>query len=481
MLVVFPTCSGDLPQLVELLKWIESLGGCKGHKALICADAAIGWHKALDAKREADKSFDSTVIISTARQVTGWPKGANHLFSRAANDIAKFRKEPWLWMEPDAVPLKPGWLDAIDEAYKKCGTPYMGHIYECSTAGLPTRLMSGIAVYHPQAFTDLNLNPDSLQAFDVGAAGKTVSSGSHTDLIHHVWGEKGKPPTFRSKAVHGTEVFSLDSIPPNAVIWHRNKDGSLIRLLKGENIGEPNYDREFVVVLPFFNGDARQMGRNIRWQAELTGFPQYHCLLAFEDNTVKVNSDAIISAAKSAYKKVDILTYPKAPRPKWPDGPNWAFQRVAKHMQQLGKSWLFMESDMVPLVPGWLTTLQDEYTKCNRAFMGSIVPHFGHLNGTSVYPPDLPTRCPKVMSCTNVAFDTVAKNEMLADHHDASHLMCHAWGLHEGKPHPFLGRPITFRTEKQVKDWIPDEAVTFHRSKDGSLIEMLRKQRLQPA
>lgn len=476
MLVVFPTFSGDLSHLLDLLNWIEHLGPCKAHKALIVADAGLGYQACLSAKSICDRVFESCHIICTAKPVSGWPKGANHLFARAAIDIWKFRKEPWLWLEPDAIPLRAGWLDEIADSYTMCCKPYMGHIYNCSQSGFPPRLMSAIAVYPPNAAIDIPLLPDSPRAFDVEAASVMVEKGFNTSLIYHKWGERNNPPTFRETSVPGTAVHSLADIPPEAVIFHRCKDGSLYRLLGRR---EPVSPKNFVVVLPFFDGDSRQMLRNVQWQAEL-GKTQWSCLVAYERKTNQAMVNSIINSAKRAYETVDVLDYPSAPRPKWPDGPNWAFQHVARKMQKEGTPWLWMESDMVALVPGWLDKLQDEYVNCGRAIMGSVVPHFGHLNGTSVYPADLPTRCPKVMSCTSVAFDTVAKSEMLIDSHDASHLMAHVWGLGgDGKPNPIAGVPITFRTDKQLDEWVPKGAVTFHRSKDGSLMDMLKKRLLQ--
>lgn len=472
MICVFPVHAGDLGQLIDLLNWIEHLGPCKSHKALIVADAQLGYRPALKAKEITDRIFESTAIICTAKSVTGWPKGANHLFVRAAVDIWKFRKEPWLWLEPDAIPLRAGWLDELNNEFLARGKNYLGHVYECGQNGLPPRLMSAIAVYHPNAAIELPMLPDSPKAFDVEAAPTMIEKGAHTNLIYHKWGEKNKPPTFRADSVQGTNIHSLNDIPKEAVIFHRCKDGSLFRVLGRRETGSTN--QPFVTVLPFFDGDSKQMLRNIEWQAEL-GKTQWDCLLAHERKTDKAMVNRMIHAANRAYEKVDILDYPSAPRPKWPDGPNWAFQHVARKMQQLNRAWLWMESDMVALVPGWLDKLQDEYTRCGRSFMGSVVEHFGHLNGTSVYPADLPVRCPKIMSCTSTAFDTVSKNEILADHHNASHLMAHVWGLHGGQPHPFSGVPITFKTDKQIEEWVPEGAVTFHRSKDSSLMDMLKK------
>jgi hypothetical protein len=237
MLCVLPVSNNDLHQLRDLLIWMEQLGGCKSHEALIVADAALGYDGALECKKIASRIFAKTGLICTPRPVTGWPQGANALFYRAAQYVQQWRKSsPWLWMEADSIPLKPNWLDTLESAYKSSDKPFFGHIYDCEVPPTIGKYMSAIAVYPGDAFNQMSLSLASNEAFDVMNSGVMVLRGNHTNLIHHFWGTPGQPPTFREKAVPNTNIFSLASIHPDALIFHRNKDGSLFKLLR-KNMG----------------------------------------------------------------------------------------------------------------------------------------------------------------------------------------------------------------------------------------------------
>lgn len=483
MILCLPTCANDSKQLHDLLIWISQLGEQKSHDALIVVDSHTPWNDCNNCRKVAENIFREVRLL-VVEHVEGWPKGPNALFRTAANYIANQWPQSFLWLEADAIPLKAGWLDAIAGEYQERGKKYLGCIYRQrgELPHIPKEIMSGVAVYHADTAKELPNIPESPNAWDMDCAEIFVRDGAHTKLIFHLWGEKGNPPRFATHPVPGTAIFSLDQIPKAAVVYHRNKDGSLIRQLRRRmgirelsKVTASKLPLSFVVVLPFFTRDAQMALKNMQWQRQLGGSKDYDCLLAFEGDVNPLIIDQIQSAAQEAYRTVFLLRYPKCPIPGWPSGPNWAFQHTANYMQQLGRSWLWMETDMWPLVPHWLDSLQEEYGHCGKAFMGHVVKDFGHLQGTSIYPPDLPTRCPKAMTATNIAFDTVSKAEMLADCHPANELFGHIWGLHGDTPHHFTGIPIHFSTIEQVKKWVPQGAVTLHRCKDGSIVDRLRE------
>jgi len=125
MLVTFSVCLKDAHLLIDLLKWIEVLGPCKNHVALITADAATPFDDVLEARTIADRIFKGTEVITNDVPVSGWIEGPKSLFLTAAQ-WAKNAGMPFLQIDSDAIPLKPGWLDVIDATYKSCGQPYMG-------------------------------------------------------------------------------------------------------------------------------------------------------------------------------------------------------------------------------------------------------------------------------------------------------------------------------------------------------------------
>lgn len=239
MICFFPVHQGDAYTLKNLLIWIRQLGGCAGHKAVIVADAGMTSYSVFDLKQKAEQSFGDVTIITNQTSVKGWIHGSNSLFLEAAK-CAHTQSEPWLFLEPDAVPLKRRWLDSIEIQYRTSGATFMGALVKCDKQGLPPIHMPGVSVYPPSAYRQLantiNNNPNT--AFDISIAGITAPIATKSELFQHLWGEFNNPPTFAVKAVPGTNTFSLGFLKPNAVLFHRTKDGKLIDLLR-ESIGIP--------------------------------------------------------------------------------------------------------------------------------------------------------------------------------------------------------------------------------------------------
>lgn len=224
--------------MLNLLEWIHELGGCKKHEALLVADSGVDWQRCLEVKRLAAKSFKTVTLISNEKSVIGWVEGPKSLFLKAAQYVRRETYwQPFLQMETDAVPLKSEWLDQIEAVYREFNGLYMGHVYDCHQPGLPSKVLSGIAVY---PFNILQLAEVELakpnQHWDIAVTkaiiGKDVEQ--HTNLIYHRWGQKDLPPTFVDRKTNASPInaFTQEDIPKEAVIWHRNKDGTLIELLR---------------------------------------------------------------------------------------------------------------------------------------------------------------------------------------------------------------------------------------------------------
>jgi hypothetical protein len=236
MLVAMAVYAGDFSQLLNNLEWIKQLGGCREHDAVIVADADMEARQVFTLKEKASSSFRSVEVICSEDSVSGWPQGPNSLFLAAAR-FAKKRNVPWLFFEPDAIPLKQGWLDSIQIHYQATGAKYMGALVKCEDPRLPKIHLAGVAVYPPNAYDDtvkeIEAHPD--KAFDISTAPITVQQSSNSDLWNHLWGQNGNPPTFAKKRIPGTGTFDLDSLSQKAVLYHRNKDGTLIELLRNRS------------------------------------------------------------------------------------------------------------------------------------------------------------------------------------------------------------------------------------------------------
>jgi len=227
MRVVIPYCKRDIMLCSDLLSWIKELGGCEEFDATL-ASPFVGFEVLQGMRQKACQCFRGVdVIVKTgAPQEEPWPLGANRLFEAT---IAKIH-EPFLWLEPDAVPLKEGWLHRIASVYSVCEHSFMGSINEKDGV----RHLSGVAVYPDDARNYYVKTLPSAEAFDMVGQEIILNDTYHTKLIYNFWGRHGLPPTFKETLENGDpeNTLTLASIPKDAVLFHRSKDGTLLKLLR---------------------------------------------------------------------------------------------------------------------------------------------------------------------------------------------------------------------------------------------------------
>jgi len=242
MTVKFPFWANDAAKLIDLLLWIKQLGGCKGHSALLIADAGVDYKKALEVKQAALRSFDRCEIVTTEETCIGWPYGPNQLFLTAlAHDLPQ--GGPWLWMETDCVPMHRDWLTIIEAELGNA--PAICRFYPCDQPPFPPLMASGIAAFnkgpHMARIREATFN-SQWQAFDVSINQIMLDVAKNTTRIQHLWGEnKDAPPTFDDSVMPRPRGFmTTNQIEGGVVLFHRNKDGSLIKKLRQQmNIALP--------------------------------------------------------------------------------------------------------------------------------------------------------------------------------------------------------------------------------------------------
>jgi hypothetical protein len=475
MQVVIPFHSGDAQDALDLLTWMGQLGETPTHKAILAVDAGVEWGHAVELLNAANKVFRYVSILSTDSPVTGWPQGANSLFWKTA-EYCKTINEPFLWLEPDCVPLTRDWLSRIHSTY---GTQpkdgYLGHIYECNQPGLPHRLLSGIAVYPPSAFDLISprIGNQPHLAWDVSAAEVILPHATDSTLFHHFWGEKGLAPTFRQARTPEcpVSVRTLDHIRKGAVLFHRNKDGSLRRLL-GPKLGIAPVTN-FVVVLPVCNLDADLMCKQLDWIHALGNSNSHEALLSYDQTTIRGSVSRIVAKASNCFSSVHQTSYRVPKGAQFPQTAAW--HHAARVMEGMGRPWLWLEADCVPLKSGWIGALQNEYDRCGKPFCGPIVMPNGHMNGTAIYPADTPRRLPRTMTVLSNAWDVECRDELGVNAYH-SNLWCLAWGVDNGRLSPVGGAELpSFPRGSPLLRQIGTHPVLFHRDKTGSLIDRLRE------
>ena len=231
MLAILAYCPRDDQAAADLMDWINELGGCKNHDLLLIYDQrCFQTNQALCQKiaKSAESAFRTVMQLPAKAEINGWPEGANYMFRIGSGHTAAYlpKNKYFFWLEPDAIPLKEGWLDEIEGEYLKRGKLFMGDYVKVDQ--IPVH-MSGVGVYpNPlhahagEAYRAFDL------AWDMAAKDQIVPRAHFTELIEHAW----KHPSF-------TEMSELDTqISKEAVLFHASKDGSLIKLLQQRKAGD---------------------------------------------------------------------------------------------------------------------------------------------------------------------------------------------------------------------------------------------------
>jgi len=476
MIVALGFCQKDAAAARDMLLWCEQLGGCRDFDALLVTDPATQWSECVATMEQASKVFRTVTFATCDKPVPTWPQGANALFKTAAIEAQKL-KQPFLWLESDAIPVRAGWLTALHAEYNRVGNPFMGRVYRSHDATLPNEVLSGIAVY-PAATIDL-FKPfwkDDVP-WDVATAAASVGSCTRNELIQWFWGKANLAPTFalRKETSAPENTFTLDQLQPQSVLFHRNKDGTLIDCLR-ERAGLKRVTEDFVVVFPFYNSDADRMVKLMDWVVEL-GTPKTHdAMLWFEAQTSPQHVLRIADTASRAFNRVFRGSYREQHL-----GWNGPWLSAARQMESMHRSWLWCESDAVPITPQWLRKLQVRYAQYRKPFMGPVVRDMGHMNGTAVYPWNTPQICPVTMRTNGGgwAWDMQMKPEMIHLCHDCGDIFQHAWVETDGAFQPHGGGALPTFPNRQSLSRLQPSAVIFHRNKDLTLIDRLREQRRQ--
>jgi hypothetical protein len=251
MNIVFAYHNGDAELALLSAKAITAFGINMRHKATVCAtnDTAL----IHEITEELNKSFPEVGRIVAQDGYNGWPLGPNQMFSDASSQCYAIN-EPWMFWEPDCVPMKSGWVDDLETEFRK-EPAILGHQYE---GGMATngkniyKMIVGSAIYPPN-FLDFCPSARSLdnynlayrsagsipEPWDVRCRWNFMAIGRDCPLLRTYWKsvnyqwKDGKIVFFaedpEAQAVQG--VTCPDRvISSKAVVIHGCKDGSLHRM-----------------------------------------------------------------------------------------------------------------------------------------------------------------------------------------------------------------------------------------------------------
>jgi hypothetical protein len=235
--ICIPFWTGDRPRAERLLNWLKEIGGTHFPIMLLASKEADPDSLLPLAKESNPESF---VVYDYENIKTDWAaskepgrsaQGPNSLFRQAATYFHDWTgkgngKGEWFFLETDAFPICTGWDVKLFEEYKQCGKPFMG-AHVPGGDGYPEH-MSGVAVW-PQNTPELAGDAMRCErgAFDVVGASQIVPNAAFTtSIVHKFW-----HPGFKSQ----DEVDEW--IKPNTLVFHANKDGSLLPFLRERTTG----------------------------------------------------------------------------------------------------------------------------------------------------------------------------------------------------------------------------------------------------
>jgi hypothetical protein len=238
LLLVIPYHKKDADLTRKLLDWMGQLQDHYApHACLMIADGEVPQETRVEFRDKARKLFVSgdAAICRVPEAQQKWPDGPNAMFAAAARQIAEAYRWPWLWLEPDATPIRTGWLDEIEKEYNFYAKRILGNFIPSNgEADMPPVALSGVAVYPADIYHGIKqfLSTPG-KAFDITASTYTVPRAQESITLQHFWGKKNLPPTFNQAAApDGENLLTLSHIKPMTQVFHRCKDGSLIDVLR---------------------------------------------------------------------------------------------------------------------------------------------------------------------------------------------------------------------------------------------------------
>jgi hypothetical protein len=226
--IVLPFIEREIPRVLRLLDYMEQLSGQLKRTVYLLP------FKGLDIRlvtSRAEKAFADVQVIKDSEGVSSdWVKdekirdaaGPNSLFRQAAWYFHfKPMLGPWLYLEPDCVPLVATWDDQLEAAYRLSGRPFLGAPMKWQNGD---EYLNGAAIYPQNAVTLApllvtrtmwNEFPEKEIAFDIAGGPEVLRRSNFTDLIQL---------EYRSDA---------PAVRNGAVLFHGDRSGKLFETLSG--------------------------------------------------------------------------------------------------------------------------------------------------------------------------------------------------------------------------------------------------------
>jgi hypothetical protein len=251
MNIAIPVSNHDKHLLPTFVKVLQHFGGLE--------EATICFFTTPSAKAEAHEAaaaLNATVHTFEVDFAGGWPVASGAQFAATVFTIPNIGwNGPWLWMELDMLPVKRGWVQAIRNGYTLCGSPFMGNVVPTAwveegklVVKEDDLMMMGCGVYPANMDRDQRFRPllsdlvkpadrNPHTPFDFYLRHAMNQAGiANTMLIADMWQtheykRTGKGITCKPVPLDKPRRERGGLVPPEAVLVHGCKDGTLAELL----------------------------------------------------------------------------------------------------------------------------------------------------------------------------------------------------------------------------------------------------------
>lgn len=245
MILVIPFCIKDCKSALNNIRWARELDGKLPFHAMLAYDSDVPQEYVDKIVAESELTFSKVTKLRYQEWMGNptWPNPQNYAFQTVVWEIINNQKEPFLFWEPDAIPIRKKWAHDLWRDYQACGKAFMGHVVH-GVVSRTSMHLNGVAIYppNPHEYSSGMMIPPEGVAWDVAGSDGCIQNARHSSLIMNVWeadsGFKpvtsgGTPPTFPNQ----TAVDAL--VDFDAALFHRCKDSTLIDRLRERRNQKP--------------------------------------------------------------------------------------------------------------------------------------------------------------------------------------------------------------------------------------------------
>lgn len=218
MILTLPFCISDYELLEKQIDFLFHLNSRKaqGH-ALLAASPDVPADARERIRISAALAFESFEELEVRPLIQkGAPKFVeiNSLFRQVAQYVHQNYKNPWLFMEPDCTPTRPGWWKILADAYAAQPRRFMGNFM----AVKDLRFVSRVGIYPAEAIQEFQPFLSTLP----GESDKAAPFERRAGVVM-------VPRTTKTRLIQSLVITeeTIDSVWPEAVLVHGDKSGLL--------------------------------------------------------------------------------------------------------------------------------------------------------------------------------------------------------------------------------------------------------------